>query len=137
MAFRRLRLLLIPEEITPPPILTETAAYQDLAAIELPEVEDGLAVVVEDRRVRELHERLALPSPLRSRGKPELDPVMAAAKIAEAVSLEEALIWLTPKERMAVLAQPYLVASLVKLREVPEMRPAIIAANDPEPVKAS
>ena len=46
---------------------------------------------------------------------------MAAAKIAEAVTLEEALIWLTPKERMAVLTQPQLVASLVKLRGNPDL----------------
>ena len=137
MAFRRLQLLMIPEELSPPSILTETSAYQAIAATDLPEIEDGLAVVVEDRRVRDLHERLMLPPPLRARGKPELDPVMAAAKIAEAVSMEEALIWLTPKERMAVLAQPPLVAALVKLKETPDLRGAIMPANDPEPVKAS
>ena len=74
---------------------------------------------------------------MRPRGKPELEPVMAAAKIAEAVTLEEALIWLTPKERMAVLTQPQLVASLVKLRGNPDPRSAVIPANDPEPVKLS
>jgi membrane glycosyltransferase len=137
MALRRIKLLLIPEELTPPTILPETGAYQALAASDLPEVEDGLVTVIEDRRVRELHERLSLPPPLRPRGKPELDPVMAAAKIAEAVSLEEALIWLTPKERMAVLAQPPLVAALVKLKDAPDLRAAIMPANDPEPVRAS
>ncbi len=137
LALRKAHLLLIPEEITPPTILTETGNYQAIAGDELPEVEDGLIMVVADRKVRELHERLSLPPPLRPRGKPELEPVMAAAKIAEAVTLEEALIWLTPKERMAVLTQPQLVASLVKLRGNPDPRSAVIPANDPEPVKLS
>jgi membrane glycosyltransferase len=136
MWFRRAALLLIPEELDAPDILPETHAYQSLAASELPEVEDGLVTVIEDRRVRDLHERLTLPAPLRPRGKPELDPVMAAAKIAEAVSFEEALIWLTPKERMAVLTQPPLVAALVKLKDSRDLRAAIQPANDSEPVRA-
>ena len=60
---------------------------------------------------------------------------MAAAKIAEAVSLEEALIWLGPKERIAVLAQPALVAALVKLKDNPDLRTTIVPANDPGPIK--
>jgi membrane glycosyltransferase len=132
LAFRRAKLLMIPEEREPPAIIGATMAQQTLAAHDLPEVEDGLITVVEDRRVRELHERVALSTPLRPRGKPELEPVMAAAKIAEAVSLEEVLIWLTPKERMAVLAHQPLIAALVKLKEAPEARPAIIATPEPQ-----
>ena len=132
---RNAGLLMIPEEIDPPAILTTTATRQAEAAEELPEVEDGLSAVVEDRRIRELHERLMLPAPLRPRGKPELDPVMAAAKIDEAVTLEEALAFLTPKERMAVLAQPRLINALVHLKDQHEQRTAM-PANDTEPVRA-
>jgi hypothetical protein len=37
---------------------------------------------------------------------------MAEAKIREAISMDEAMRWLSPKERMAVLAKPGLYALL-------------------------
>jgi membrane glycosyltransferase len=86
--------------------------YTEAAARELPEIEDGLTVLVSDRRTRALHESLLLPAPLRPRGKPEIEPVMAEAKLSEAASLDEALRWLTPKERMAILSDPKLIAKL-------------------------
>jgi membrane glycosyltransferase len=115
LALKRWRLLLIPEETAPPPIIAAARAAQAATGIALPEVEDGLTTVVLDDRVRALHESLLLPAPLRERGKPDLDPVMAEAKIREAVTLEEAMRWLSPKERMAVLARPSLYAMLERL----------------------
>lgn len=135
LAFRRAHLLMIPEEREPPAIMGTTTAQQDLAEHELPEVEDGLITVVNDRRIRELHERVALPAPLRPRGKPDLEPVMAAAKIAEAASLDEVLIWLSPKERMAVLANPPLIAAIVKLKEAPEARPSPVSSPEAQPAE--
>ncbi|MDR3374441.1 MAG: glucans biosynthesis glucosyltransferase MdoH [Ancalomicrobiaceae bacterium] len=135
-AFRRMHLLNIPEEIDPPAILTDTARRQEVALVELPEIEDGLSAIVADRRLRELHERLVLPPPLRPRGKPDFEPVMAAAKLEEAVTLEEALTWLSPKERMAVLSQPKLIASLARLKDTPDVRAIVQAANDSEPKRA-
>ena len=104
--------------------------------VELPEIEDGLSAIVADRRLRELHERLVLPPPLRPRGRPDFEPVMAAAKLEEAVTLEEALSWLSPKERMAVLSQPKLIASLARLKDTPDVRAIVQAANDAEPKRA-
>ncbi|MDR3495186.1 MAG: glucans biosynthesis glucosyltransferase MdoH [Ancalomicrobiaceae bacterium] len=132
-AFRRAHLLNIPEETDPPMILSDTARRQDIAIVDLPEVEDGLSAVVADRRLRELHERLMLPPPLRPRGKPDFEPVMAAAKLEEAVTLDEAMSWLSPKERMAVLSQPKLISSLARLKDSPDPRCIVQAANDPEP----
>jgi membrane glycosyltransferase len=115
LLLRRWRLLLIPEETAPPAIIGAARATQAAAGRALPEVEDGLTLVVLDRHVRALHESLLLPPPLRERGKPDLEPVMAEAKIREAVSLDEAMRWLSPKERMAVLARPSLYAQLDRL----------------------
>lgn len=125
LTLRRWRLLLIPEETSPPAIIGAARAAQAAAGRALPEVEDGLTLVVLDGRVRALHESLLLPPPLRERGKPDLEPVMAEAKIREAISLDEAMRWLSPKERMAVLARPSLYAQLDRLvhREPPVVTP--------------
>lgn len=129
LGLRRAGLLLIPEETRTPDVIEAATRYQTEAEADLPEVEDGLTVVMKDRRVRELHERLLLPFPLRERGKPELEPVMAEAKIREAVSLEEALRWLTPKERMAILSQPHLLAELDRLVAPADQRPTVLPAG--------
>ncbi|MEJ1159252.1 glucans biosynthesis glucosyltransferase MdoH [Prosthecomicrobium sp. N25] len=129
LALRRAGLLTIPEETSPPGVIESAARFQADAEEDLPEVEDGLTLVVNDRRVRDLHERLLLPVPLRERGKPDLEPVMAEAKIREAVSVEEALRWLTPKERMAVLSQPQLLAQLDRLLVPVDQRPTLVPAG--------
>jgi len=130
LTLRRARLLLIPEETETPAVISAAAAREAEAVAELPEVEDGLTLVVSDRRMRELHEHLLLPPPLRERGKPDLDPVMAEAKIREAVSVEEALRWLTPKERMAVLTDPILLTHLERLRDAADIRPTVVSAGE-------
>ena len=112
LTLKRLGLLLTPEETDIPTAMAKANLYTEAAARELPEIEDGLTVLVSDRRTRALHESLLLPAPLRPRGKPEIEPVMAEAKLSEAASLDEALRWLTPKERMAILSDPKLIAKL-------------------------
>ncbi|WP_407051323.1 glucans biosynthesis glucosyltransferase MdoH [Methyloraptor flagellatus] len=130
LALKRLDLMMIPEETDAPTIIVEANLLQAETEAELPEVEDGLTLVVADPRVRELHERLLLPAPLRERGKPELEPVMAEAKIREATSLEEALRWLSTKERLAVLARPQLVSELQRLATVSEPAPTIVPQGE-------
>lgn len=129
MALRRAGLLVIPEETNLPPIIEAAARRQEESAADLPEIEDGLTAVVTDRRVRELHERLLLPVPLRERGKPDLDPVMAEAKIREAMTLEEALRWLSPNERKAVLGRPQLLKEFDRLVEQSDMRRTVMQAG--------
>lgn len=127
---KRANLLLIPEETDPPPIIAAANAAQTLAEHELPEVEDGLTSVVEDGRARAVHARMHLPVPLRQRGKPELDPVMAAAKIQEATNFAEVLAWLGPKERMAVLCEPHLIENIDRLIVKPEPPPDLVAIEE-------
>lgn len=130
LAMRRIGLLVIPEETRVPDVIRRATVRQSEAEAELPEVEDGLESVLHDRRLRDLHERTLLPAPLRERGRPDLDPIMAEAKIGEAVSLDEALRWLSPKERMAVLCQPHLLAALDRLVTVSEPRPTVVPAGE-------
>jgi len=49
--------------------------------------------------------------------------------LAEAASLDEALAWLHPKERMAVLQDAGLVASLSKLPYTPASPPIVRAVR--------
>lgn len=130
LALKKIHLLLIPEETDPPAILERARIAKERAAAELPEVEDGLTTVVEDPHARAVHAHMHLPVPLRSRGKPELEPVMAAAKIAEATHFAEVLAWLGPKERMAVLSEPHLIKSIDHLIVEPEPAPDLVAIEE-------
>ncbi len=135
LAFRRAGLLIIPEETSPPAIIPAAAESQERAVEDLPEIEDGLEAVLAERRLRDLHEKLLLPMPLRERGKPELEPLLAEAKIREATSLDEALRWLTPKERMAVLSDPRHLAALDRLIAHPESRPLVLPQEAATPAE--
>ncbi len=130
LGLKKIRLLLIPEETDPPAIVGAAHDAQHLAEAELPEVEDGLTSVVETPHARAVHARMHLPVPLRARGKPELDPVMAAAKIHEATNFAEVLAWLGPKERMAVLCEPQLIETIDRLIVKPEPPPDLVAIEE-------
>lgn len=130
LGLKKIRLLLIPEETDPPPIVAAANAAHAAAEADLPEVEDGLTTVVENPHARAVHARMHLPVPLRPRGKPELDPVMAAAKIHEATNFAEVLAWLGPKERMAVLCEPHLVETIDRLIVRPEPPPDLVAMEE-------
>jgi membrane glycosyltransferase len=100
LALRRLGLLRIPEEHTPPPELLRTLALQrDLAA--LPEI--GVATLLRDPALLAAH-RAMLPPPRRKR----LDPIdvpllIGMAKLAEGETLSETWAGLTTAERAACL----------------------------------
>ncbi len=128
---KKLGLLLIPEETDPPPILAAAARTQALAETELPEIEDGLTAVVENPEIRDVHARMFLPVPLRPRGRPDLEPVMAAAKIDEATDFSEVIAWLGEKERMAVLCDPRLISSIDRLIADPKPAPAHHVEGEP------
>jgi membrane glycosyltransferase len=111
---KRLKLLLTPEETVPPPIAmranqlcSELAAQGDAA--------DAFRVLNVDQEFRDLHETM-LPAGVRSeRGRFEQDKVMAQAKLAEAGSLDEAVRWLTPRERFIALHDRALIGLIARL----------------------
>lgn len=110
---RRAGLLLTPEESAPHPIIVKHR--QALTErIELPA--DGVVALAMNPAVRDAHYRWASPAP-RQRGAPDAAYLTASQKIAEADSLQEALSWLDPVERVHVAGQPGLLDALMRLAQ--------------------
>jgi hypothetical protein len=63
---------------------------------------DGLRYLARDREARIAHINSNLPRPTDPRGQPDPNMFTAEQKLADARSLDEALQWLTPIERVEV-----------------------------------
>ena len=85
-------------------------AYEKAAAAHA-----SLATLAEDDAARSRHLALLDRIPDRPRGHVDTIEAMAAAKIEEADTIEEAVSFMTPPERSMVLATPSLLARLVAL----------------------
>jgi len=112
---RRLRLLLIPEEHSPPPIAER--AYRlgtEFEALAL-ENHKALDLVHSDPGFREVHQQIIQVPPPRIRGKVDTDRVIAEAKLTDASSIEDARQWLSSRETMLVLHDRALIALLAAL----------------------
>ena len=82
---------------------------------------DGLRALHADPALREAHELMLPESQPRRRGEIEPERAVAQAKLVDAETIDDAAIWLKPKERMVVLHDRALVALLAAL---PAERPA-------------
>jgi membrane glycosyltransferase len=123
LALKRLGLLMTPEEAAQPPIATRANAL----TIELARLghddEDALRALHADPALRERHEAMLPPATSRRRGEIDTDRALAEAKIADAETIEDAIRWLKPKERMVVLhdrALLHMVMRLPAAEAVPE-----------------
>ncbi len=107
-------ILTIPEETTTPAIET-TAAAQRPAYREIVAAGTDVIRLLRDERRRRTH--LALVDRHHERKRGHIDPIMAtaAAKIAEARSVEEALSFLDHREQVTALATPELCERLAAL----------------------
>jgi len=115
VALRRLGLLTTPEETLAPNIVQRSNALSLELASAGHDGDDGLRAVHGDTAFRLQHE-LFLPSATRRRrGEVDVEEAVATAKLNDAKSLEEAIAWLKPKERMALLNDRALIALLVRL----------------------
>ena len=115
LALKRMGLLLTPEEATPPAIATRANALTSQLAAEGGDESDGIRAIHEDAALREAHD-LFLPAPQpRLRGHIDTDRALAEAKLSEAQTLDEAMSWLKPKERMVVLHDRALLDLLTRL----------------------
>ncbi|KAF0123123.1 MAG: membrane glycosyltransferase [Xanthobacteraceae bacterium] len=112
---RRLRLLLIPEEHSPPPIAER--AYRLGTEFEALALEDhkALDLVHSDPGFREVHQQIIQVPPPRVRGKVDTDRVIAEAKLTDAHSIEDARQWLSSRETILVLHDRALIALLAAL----------------------
>ncbi|MCJ8501545.1 glucans biosynthesis glucosyltransferase MdoH [Desulfatitalea alkaliphila] len=76
---------------------------------------DGLRHLARDRQARLNHITCNLPPPPDPRGAPDEHRLTAAAKLADAHTLAEAMQWLTPDERLRVAADATLLERLTQL----------------------
>ncbi|MDR2216119.1 MAG: glucans biosynthesis glucosyltransferase MdoH [Nevskiaceae bacterium] len=108
-ALRRIGLLCTPEEEREPGIVRRRDQLVEQA---VPMPEDGLRALATDARARAAQLQINLPPPSPSRGRPDADRLTAEQKLRDARTLEEALDWLTPRERIHVASD---VAMLERL----------------------
>ncbi len=112
---KRHKLLLTPEEGEPPQIVLRANALQaEFAAAGYDEA-DGLTALHADAELRHAHELMLPDAQPRRRGEIEPDRAVAQAKLVDAEAIEDAAIWLKPKERMVVLHDRALIGLLASL----------------------
>jgi membrane glycosyltransferase len=112
-ALRTLGLLVTPEEIQAPGIMVLRNEIEERLGAML----GGVTIerLLKDDIARQRHFSAAQPRPAATRGHPDVMFMTARAKLADAHTVEEALAWLTPQERLAVVGDRDLFHVLVKL----------------------
>lgn len=107
--------LLIPEEKYEPSLVTRANFLAQEKAFTQYDNQDALQVLAKCTSFRDQH-RMFIPSlPLRRRGEIDPDKAVAEAKLNEARTLEEAMEWLQPKERLTVVQDRILMNKLICL----------------------
>jgi membrane glycosyltransferase len=112
LALSKIALLRTPEEVDVPALM---ARRRELIATATEVQGDGLRYLARNRDAREAHTKNNLPRPGDPRGKPDPHAFTAGQKLVDARSLEEALLWLTPVERVEVAADARLLERLASL----------------------
>jgi membrane glycosyltransferase len=77
--------------------------------------DDGLQAIWADAALRTAHESFLAESPRRRRGDVDVETAVAAAKLNDAQTLEDACAWLNARQRLAVLGDRALIAMLARL----------------------
>jgi membrane glycosyltransferase len=115
LAFRRVGLLVTPEEKIKPPLVARANDLAQTLESEAAQETQGLEALFQDRKLAAQH--LAwLPDAQRPRnGEITAEWALAEAKLNEAETIEEAVTWLRPKERMALLQDRELIARFLAL----------------------
>lgn len=112
---RFLGLLTVPEEVALPPVI----GLRNVCRARMEEHLAGITFegLIGDELARQRHFSVALPHPAARRGRPNVTLITARAKLADAETVGEALGWLTPPERLAVLSDRELFAALARLSD--------------------
>ena len=126
-ALRALGLLVVPEEVAVPRVIALRNEIEQRLESWLEDV--TIERLLHDDLARQRHFAAVQPRPPASRGKPDVMFMTARAKLGDAHSVAEALAWLTPQERMAVLGDRDLFHALARLEnpDTPD-RPALRSA---------
>lgn len=125
LALKRWGLLLTPEEGAPPEVATRANALHVQNARRGFDEDDALRAIHQDPALRHAHEDMLPQAHSRPHGQFDADHVMAQAKLVEATTIDEAIAWLNPKERMALLHDRALIGLLARLDHG---RPALAGA---------
>ena len=115
LGLKRIGLLRTPEETSPPAVVTRANALADELARVGRDHEDGLVAIHSDQPFRAIHETFLPERPRHRLGDVDIDMAVAAVKLSDAETLEDACAWLKPKERVAVLGDRGLIAMLARL----------------------
>ncbi|HEV2509646.1 MAG TPA: glucans biosynthesis glucosyltransferase MdoH [Bosea sp. (in: a-proteobacteria)] len=116
---KRRGLLMTPEEGDPPAIASRANALQAEFSQAGFDDADGLSTLHADPMLRATHEAMLPQVQPRRRGEIEPDRAVAQAKLIDAETIADAVIWLKPKERMVVLHDRALLGLLANLPEGP------------------
>ncbi|MDB5572489.1 MAG: glucosyltransferase [Hyphomicrobiales bacterium] len=114
MALRRMGLLVTPEEGARPAVAERASQLETTFASADPEA-DSLRTIHGDPQLRAAHEIMLPPPPRRERGHIVPERAVAEAKLLDAQSIEDAIHWLKPAERMIVLHDRALIDMLCRL----------------------
>lgn len=109
-----LGLLRTPEEKQAPPVIRRRDELLAQAKELAPE---GLRLLATDRQARYAHITGNLPRPAESRGHPDPHRLTAEQKVHDASTLNEALAWLGPAEKVHVAGDPRMLERLAELPE--------------------
>ena len=110
-------LLRTPEELETP---AQVARREELVRRGVVLPEDALRFLARHRDERHVHIAGNLPRPPDPRGQPDPNAFTAAQKLNDARSLDEALSWLTPLERIQAASDERLLAQLANLPDTPK-----------------
>jgi len=115
LGMRRIGLLRTPEETSPPEVVQRANSLAAELARGGHDHEDGLLAIHADPALRAMHEAFLPERPRHRLGDVDVDAAVAAAKLNDAETIEDACAWLKPRERVAVLADRALIAMLARL----------------------
>ncbi len=115
LALRRVGLLVTPEEQTRPPLVARANDLAETLESELAQEANALSALYERRQLAALHIAWLPDGEGRRNGEFTAEQALAEAKLNEAKTIDEALSWLRPKERMALLQDRGLIERLLTL----------------------
>ena len=115
LAMRRFGLLRTPEETSPPAVVGRANALAPELSRTGRDDDDALQAIWADPALRAAHESFLAEAPRRRRGDVDVETAVAAAKLNDAQTLEDARAWLNSRERLAVLGDRALIAMLARL----------------------
>ena len=129
LALRRAGLLITPEEQITPPVVARANFLANVPALLDSEALSGLHALYADPQFRAFHVACLPRRQKRRNGDISPEWALADAKLSDAETIDEAISWLRPKERMAILQDQALIARLALLPKEPSGADAIAAAG--------